>query len=197
MATLNGIYVFIETERISHLVETTDHAVEEGVDLTDHVNYKGYVVSLTGQIVGDDYEETLSSLKELQESGTLIKYVGTESFSGMLITSFERDKDNTVAGGCKFTMDLKEARIGKSPYKKKSRGKTNGGTKQKSKNSTSKYVYHTVKKGDTVWALVNGAYKSLGSSCNDIMRWNPSAFSRKGDFRTLQIGKKLKMGVRK
>lgn len=197
MATLNGTFVFVESEQISHLVETTNHAVEKGADLTDHVNYKGFELSLTGQIVGKNYEDTLAALKEMQRTGTLVKYVGTEAFSGMMITSFDREKSNEIAGGCKFTMKLKKVRIAQSPYKKKSAGKTDGGTKQKSKNSTSTYVYHTVKKGDTVWALVNGPYKSLGSSCNDIMKWNPSAFSRKGDFRTLQIGKKLKMGVRK
>lgn len=197
MALINNIYVFVESEQITDLVETTDHAVEEGADLTDHVNYKGFTISITGQIVGKNYDSTLSSLQKLQKAGTLIKYVGTETFSDMMITSFDREKTNTVYGGCKFNMELKKARIAKSPYKKNAGGKTDGGTKQKSKSSTSTYVYHTVKKGDTVWALVNGPYKSLGSSCNDIMNWNPSAFSRKGDFRTLQIGKKLKMGVRK
>lgn len=197
MATINGLYVFIESEQISHLVETTDHAVEKGADLTDHVNYKGFRLSLTGQIVGENYDSTVSSLQKFQKTGTLVKYVGTESFSNMMITSFDRDKTNEISGGCKFTMELKRVRIAESPYKKNSGGKKNGGTKQKNKNSKSKYVYHTVKKGDTVWALVNGPYKSLGSSCNDIMKWNPSAFSRKGDFRTLQIGKKLRMGVRK
>lgn len=196
MATLNGLYVFIETEDFSHEIEVTSHAVEEGVNLTDHIKRTGDVVSLKGRIVGDNYDATVEALLNMQSKGTLIKYVGTETFDNMVITSFERGKANTVYGGCTFTMELYQVRIAKSPYKKKD-GKTNGGTQQKEKNSKSKYVYHTVKKGDTVWALVNGPYKSLGSTCNQIMSWNPHAFSRKGDFGTLQIGAKLKMGVRK
>lgn len=74
-------------------------------------------------------------------------------------------------------------------------GTTNAGTQQVSKGS-SKAVYHTVKKGDTVWALVNKKYANLNKSVSWVINNNPSAFSRKGDATTLQIGKKLLMGYR-
>lgn len=72
--------------------------------------------------------------------------------------------------------------------------KTNGGTQQV--NSKNKAVYHTVKKGETVWGLVNNKYKSLGKSCQWVINKNPKAFSRKGDARTLQVGAKLLMGYK-
>lgn len=74
-------------------------------------------------------------------------------------------------------------------------GKTNAGTQQTTSGSKSA-VYHKVKKGDTVWALVNGKYKYLGKSCQWVINKNPSAFSRKGDATTLQIGKRLLMGYK-
>lgn len=74
-------------------------------------------------------------------------------------------------------------------------GKTNAGTQQVTTGSK-KAVYHTVKKGDTVWALVNNKYKYLGKSCSWVINNNPKAFSRKGDATTLQIGKKLLMGYK-
>ena len=198
MATINGVYVFVETEDFTHDVDVTSHAVESGADLTDHVQWKGSSLSIKGKIVGKNYKETLEALKEMQRKGVLVKYVGTEIYSKMLITSFKRTRSSDIKGGCEFTMDLKRTRIAASPYKTKTKdNKTNGGTQQKDQKSKSKYVYHKVKKGDTVWALVNGPYKSLGSSCNDIMKWNPKAFSRKGDLRTLKIGYKLRMGARK
>lgn len=74
--------------------------------------------------------------------------------------------------------------------------KTNGGTQQvNSKSGTA--VYHTVKKGDTIWKLVNKNYKSLGKTCKWVIDNNPHAFSRKGDATTLQVGKKLLMGYKK
>lgn len=74
-------------------------------------------------------------------------------------------------------------------------GKTNAGTQQ-IKSGSGSAVYHTVKKGDTVWALCNKKYKYLGKSCSWVISKNPKAFSRKGDATTLQIGKKLLMGYK-
>lgn len=74
-------------------------------------------------------------------------------------------------------------------------GKTNAGTQQV-KSGSKKAVYHTTKKGDTVWALVNKKYKHLGKSESWVISNNSHAFSRKGDARTLQIGKKLLMGYK-
>lgn len=68
--------------------------------------------------------------------------------------------------------------------------KTNGGTQQTQNGSGTK-VYHTVKKGDTVWTLVNTTYKQYNVSCDTVIKNNPHAFSKPGDARTLQIGKKL------
>lgn len=74
-------------------------------------------------------------------------------------------------------------------------GKTNAGTQQVKTGSKTK-VYHTVKKGDTVWALVNNKYKHLGKTCSWVIENNPKAFSKKGDATTLQIGAKLLMGYK-
>lgn len=73
-------------------------------------------------------------------------------------------------------------------------GTTNAGTQQVRSGSTAA-VYHTVKKGDTVYALVN-KYKT-GKTVSWVINNNPGAFSRKGDARTLQIGKKLLMGYKR
>lgn len=73
---------------------------------------------------------------------------------------------------------------------------TNGGTQKVSEGSGTA-VYHKVKKGDTVWALVNNSYKSLGKTCQWVIDNNPNCFSRKGDATTLKIDSKLLMGYKK
>lgn len=73
---------------------------------------------------------------------------------------------------------------------------TKSGTQQVS-SGTGKAVYHTVKKGNTIWTLVNKTYKELGTTVQWVIDKNPSAFSKKGDPKTLQIGKKLLMGYKK
>lgn len=74
-------------------------------------------------------------------------------------------------------------------------GKTNAGTQQVTTGSK-KAVYHTVKKGDTVWALVNKSYKNLGKTTKWVIDNNPKCFSKKGDATTLKIGSKLLMGYK-
>lgn len=74
-------------------------------------------------------------------------------------------------------------------------GKTNAGTQQ-IKSGSGSAVYHTVKKGECVWTLVNKKYKHLGKSVSWVISNNPKAFSRKGDATTLQIGARLLMGYK-
>lgn len=73
-------------------------------------------------------------------------------------------------------------------------GKTNAGTKQVK--TTKKAVYHKVKKGDTVYSLVNKTYKSLNTTCTWVMDNNPKAFTRKLGVATLRVGATLLMGYR-
>ena len=72
---------------------------------------------------------------------------------------------------------------------------TNAGTQQVTGNKTGA-VYHTVKSGDTIYRLATVTYKELGKSVQWIIDNNPSAFSKKGDPTTLQVGKKLLVGYK-
>lgn len=75
-------------------------------------------------------------------------------------------------------------------------GTTNAGTQQTTSTKSSTAVYHTVKKGDTVWSLVNEQYKHLGKTVQWVIDNNPDAFSVKGDASTLKIGAKMLMGYK-
>ena len=81
------------------------------------------------------------------------------------------------------------------PIKSTTKSKSNGGTQQ-TKNGKSKAVYHTTKKGDTIYTLVNKKYKSLGKSVNWVVKNNPNAFKKKNDPKTLKVGVKLLMGYK-
>ena len=204
MATINNLYVFVEDESINHNGESTSHPVEQGIDITDHYQRKPVELSLKGRIVdqgNNKAPDILSELKELQKSGSLITYQGRNNMKNLQIQDFSTSHPYTNWGGCDFNMTLKEVRIAKPTYTAEK--KNNAGTQQVEKGEN-KNVYHTVKKGDCVWNLVTKKYKSLEpkypntmQKCDWVMSQNQSAFSRKGDFRTLQIGKKLLIGFRK
>lgn len=204
MALINNNYVFVENEDLSHDVESTSHPVEKGVEITDHVKRSPYELSISGKIVDHDgakASDILAKLKSLQKSGSLITYVGRNALGNMQIQSFSTSHPYTNWGGCDFDMTLKEVRIAKPAYT--ATKKNSGGTQQVDKGEN-KNVYHIVKKGDCIWNLVTKQYKTLEpkyskimDKCNWVMSKNPNAFSRKGDFRTLQIGKKILIGYRK
>ena len=204
MALINNLYVFVEKEEVSHEVESTSHPVEKGIELTDHIQRKAEEISISGKIITCDSgkaSEILEKILQLQRTGSLITYVGRNLASNMQIQDFSTSHPNTNWGGCDFDMTLKEVRIAKPAYTAEK--VNNAGTQQVDKGEN-KNVYYTVKKGDTIWGLVvTGAYKDLKpkyskpmDKCNWVMQQNQSAFSRKGDFRTLQVGKKLLVGYR-
>lgn len=204
MALINNIYIFVEDEELTHDAESSSHPVEKGVDITDHVQRKPYELSISGKIVdynGIKASDTLSKLKTMQKSGSLITYQGRNHAGNAQIQSFSTSHPYTNWGGCDFSMTLKEVRIAKPAYT--ATKKNSVGTQQVSKGEN-KNVYHTVKKGDCIWNLVTKNYKTLEpkyskvmQKCQWVMDHNPSAFSRKGDFRTLKIGAKILIGYRK
>ncbi len=202
MALINNNYVLVETESVSYATDSTSHPVEKGIDITDHVRRQPITLSVSGKIVDTKKKKSkdiIADIQKLQKAGSLIKYVGRISLGNLQIQSFSCDYSNKTWGGCDVEISLKEVRIAKSAY---------DATKSKSNQKVSKgdgnKVYHTVKKGDCVWNLVvSGPYKNLKPTysqpmqkCNWVMSQNPNAFSRKGDFTTLQIGKKLYVGNR-
>lgn len=204
MATINNIYIFVEDESLTHNVESSSHPVEKGVDITDHIRRNPVELSLKGKIIAQGENSAasiLAQLKQLQISGSLITYLGRNSVNNLQIQNFNTSHPNKNWGGCDFNMTLKEVRIAQPAYT--SEKKNNAGTQQVSKGSNEN-VYHTVKRGDNVWNLVTKQYKTLEpkfsstmEKCNWVMAQNESAFSKKGDFRTLQDGKKILVGYRK
>ena len=220
MALLNGYYIHVTSEEVTMDNELSSHSVEEGMDITDAVKQKPTVLSISGKIV--DYNPSgltisasnvLETIRYWRRTKKFVTYEGRNISASMQIVSFTTSHPNTVAGGAEFSMELREVRLASNAYieKKDDENKstvTDGGTKQVDKGDGSE-VYYTVKKGDCVWNLVaakNAPYASLSrpaidgkeySACDWVMQKNQGAFSRKGDFRTLQIGEKLLMGYKK
>lgn len=71
-------------------------------------------------------------------------------------------------------------------------GDKSGGT-QLLKGGNKTTLYHTVKKGETIWGLVNKTYRGYGFTEKGVISDNPSAFSRRNDPKTLKIGARLKL----
>lgn len=203
MALINGMYIFVQDEKVNHEIESTNHPVEKGIDITDHIKLQPVTLSISGKIVnynGVKANEILSKILRLQKDGSLISYSGRNVISGLQIQNFQSSHPNTNMGGLDFDMQLKQIRVAQSSYTTANqtlKPKTNSGTQQIQQNKTDNAVYHIVKKGDTVYGLVTNTYKSLGSTIQQVVAWNPKAFSKPTDPKTLQVGAKILIGYKK
>ncbi|MDO4330661.1 MAG: LysM peptidoglycan-binding domain-containing protein [Lachnospiraceae bacterium] len=159
MALINDIYVFVESENVKRDAKVSEHPVEEGIDLTDHVRRSPITLSISGEIVGDDYEDTIAALDAIHKNGELVEYIGVNMISNALITSFPTEHTGEIAGGCRFTMELREIRIASSPY---TAGSGSVGTQQVEEHtdpeSTSTAKTYEVQNGDTLWRIAQASY---------------------------------------
>lgn len=191
MAYINSLYVLVEEESVENDVETVTHPTESGIPTADTIRKKPVVINLTGVIAdagSSKADAIIKKIKDLQGKGTIITYRGACGVYGKLqIQTFNPNYTHKVNGGATFSMTLQELRTAKSAYVKTK----SAGTQQVNTSSAKKDIYYTVKKGDTIWGLCHRTYKSKNLSVSDVIRDNPSAFSRKGDARTLQIGARI------
>ena len=100
--------------------------MEQGIEIESTIRNKPVELSLRGKIVdvkSTKASDILSKLKELQKKGSIVKYVGRNSVTNLQIQSFNTSHPYTNAGGADFDMTLKEVRIAKSAYNKKSEKK--------------------------------------------------------------------------
>ena len=119
MALLNGIYVHVVDERTNRDTTGVSHPVEDGSQLSDHVQNAPLTVTLTGAVVerdGVSANDARTKLVVMQEQGTLILFQGRNICPNMQIRTFNTGHPNTILGGLNFDMTLVQVRIAKSPY---------------------------------------------------------------------------------
>ena len=187
MALINDIYVFVESEDVTRETSVSSHPVEEGIDLTDHVRRSPLTLSLSGELVGSDYEDDITQLEQLQKEGELVEYTGINVLSSALLTKFTTTHSGSIRGGCAFTAELREIRIAASPF---SAGSGSTATQQVEETpvtqDTPAAKMHTVKQGDTLWAIAKSYYGN-GASYPKIFEANRNILSDPNKIRTGQV----------
>lgn len=98
-------------ERAQYRNVVTEHAVEDGQEIADHVRHQPRMLSLTCTIAGADWETRYERLKELANSAQLVSYVGAEVWENMVIEGFDPSRTVQVANGVRFELTLKQVRV--------------------------------------------------------------------------------------
>ena len=186
MALINDIYIFVESEDVARETSISSHPVEEGIDLTDHVRQSPLVLSLSGELVGSDYEDDIAQLERLQKDGELVEYTGINILSSALLTKFTTTHTGSVRGGCTFSAELKEIRIASSPYSAGSGSSSDQQVEEASAQGTSAVKTHTVKHGDTLWSIAK-SYCGSGASYPKIFDANRNILSDPNKIKPGQI----------
>ncbi|MEW9702822.1 phage baseplate protein [Paenibacillus sp. SI8] len=115
MAYLNGYYITVESEEPDFEVDITEQPVENGMNMTDHVQRKASSMNISGVILGEDAAQIRKVFQGFMDSGTVVEFDGRNYFTG-LIQSLSTKHDYTVSDGYTFSMSLKEIGIAESSY---------------------------------------------------------------------------------
>lgn len=129
--TIGGVQIDVsvrETHRTSS--EVTDHAIELGADIQDHVrrlpdevSLEGIVSNLPTNLIdkvalessGDDAQKRYQDLIDLVESADVFELVtGLRSYVDMVFERFEVDRDQNTGEIVRFRADMKQLRFATS-----------------------------------------------------------------------------------
>lgn len=104
----------IEKESESYSSSVTSNPVEDGADLTDHVNNDPGTLSISGTIVGGEY--AIDALKDMRESRDILTYIGATRMSNLVFTSLKFDRTHKNNNGASFSATLKQIRTNMPEY---------------------------------------------------------------------------------
>lgn len=111
-ATLGNVeFDVVENENILETSESTDHSVEQGQDVSDHVKHNPPILTITGVFVGKESSRKLQQLRKHRQDRDLLTYTGRNIFSNVVITAIDRNHNASNKYGLAFDITLKRIRI--------------------------------------------------------------------------------------
>ncbi|OAH53902.1 hypothetical protein AWH48_11580 [Domibacillus aminovorans] len=182
MARLGKVELRIETEGDSHSIDATTNPVEKGNPMTDHILTKPHDYSLSGEILGPDYQRDKEYLISEMEKGTVFTYIGRNVVKDVLIMDIQGSVHSNIANGSEISIKLQTVKFAATPWTKVK----NTGEKKPvdTKPAGTKVVYHVVKAGDTYSALA----KKYNTTVKQLQEWNKYPPTK------IPIGVKLHVG---
>ena len=114
MARLGEVeFSVVEEETPEYTTESPERSIERGVDIVDHVRARPVLLNITGIVVGEDAAQKLQTLRRYARQGEVLRYVGRNIFSRMIIQALPTSHTYRTRNGFGFRLELKEVAVAK------------------------------------------------------------------------------------
>jgi LysM repeat protein len=192
-AKIAGYEIQVLSESFGKSVSISEHPVEEGFNISDHVEAEVQPIKLKVNIVRPTFERAQKAVDYFEKkmlNGEKVTYqTGKKTYTNLLIESIDISRDSSIDNGYSGSITLKKVRIAQQSYippKQNSQIKkvTNSGRKQTQNKPKITEKYHTIRRGETYWGIA----PKYGTTWQEIQKLNPGV-----DPRKLQIGQKVRV----
>ena len=101
----------VELENPDMINDVSDHPLEDGRSVSDHVSLRPNVFPINGVVAGEEAAQKIATLRRWRNERHRLKYTGRNIFKGYVISEFRTEHDVRVRDGFRFRMTLQEVRI--------------------------------------------------------------------------------------
>jgi hypothetical protein len=110
-ANLGGVDIFVTNEDLNLSNQITDKPVEEGANISDHINQDPLTINVAFTVV-ENAKGKAKQLRELRDAKEVYTYQGVDfSFENMGIDSLNIPRNKEIKDGFSTTMKLKQIKL--------------------------------------------------------------------------------------
>jgi len=110
---ISGESLKLVIEREAPVIDATvtEHPIEKGRSISDHMESKSEAMQLSGIIVGPNHEQHLALLRSWIRDRHLVRYSGRNRLDSYVIQSLRTDHDSSIIDGFRVSITLRQVRI--------------------------------------------------------------------------------------
>ena len=113
MAKIGDVEFNVIDEERSFDSEVTEHPVEDGADIADHIQIKPRSFKVNGKVTGPEAGPKHLALHQLQSSKEPVNYKGRGRLNNCVVESLTTSVDVDVKNGFDFSMTIREIEVAK------------------------------------------------------------------------------------
>ena len=98
-------------ERPEFNTEVSDHPIEDGASVSDHVALRPVTIPMNGVVAGEGAAEKIAALRRWRNERHRLRYTGRNIFKNYVISELSSEHDAEVGDGFRFRRVLQEVRI--------------------------------------------------------------------------------------